>query len=98
MILRSPSTFCRLEVKLEISAKLAEAGSRHSVTFIPVNDKVSGSAIFYLCMKMKMLKLNNNQKGECGCGRFFECWSSSIHKRVLRFSLGIMRFIGMNNM
>ncbi len=77
MILRSPSTFCRLEVKLEISARLAEAGSRHSVTFIPVNDKVSGSAIFYLCMIMKMLKLNNH-KGGGGCGRFFNVGAAAF--------------------
>jgi len=34
-------------------------------------------------------------KGGAGCGSFLECWSSSLHKRVPRFSFGMTRFIGM---
>ena len=29
---------------------------------------------------------------------FFKCWRSSLHKRVPRFSFGMMRLIGINNM
>ncbi len=36
-----------------------------------------------------------NAKTEGGCGSFIEPWCNNLHKRVPRFSFGMMRVIGM---